>query len=123
MDIPKKDVISFLLKETLQAGGSRSQRELSDMLNRRLRKSSPGYVIGGVRARSIALNTPGIVVKIHTRRGRFPKRCPVCGHVLRKTYTRNLKGRKLPLRVSCTRCPYRGSGGSWIPRRYEFCAG
>ncbi len=123
MDIPKKDVISFLLKETLQRGGARSQRELSDMLNRRLRKSSPGYVISGARARSIALNTPGIGVKIHTRKGRLPKKCPVCGHVLRKTYTRNLKGRKLPLRMSCTRCPYRGSGGSWIPRRYEFWAG
>jgi predicted RNA-binding Zn-ribbon protein involved in translation (DUF1610 family) len=122
MDIPKKDVISFLLKETLQGGEARSQRELSDMLNRRLRKSSPGYAISGKRARSIALDTPGIGVKIHTRKGRLPKRCPVCGHTLRKTYTRNLRGRKLPLRVSCKICPYRGSGGSWIPRRYEFRA-
>jgi hypothetical protein len=90
------------------------------MLNKRLRRSSPGYVISGERARSIALNTPGIRVKIHTRRGRPPRRCPVCGHPLRKAYTRNLRGRKLPLRLSCTRCPYRGSGGSWIPSRYEF---
>ncbi len=123
MDIPKKDVVSFLLRETLHAGTARSQHELAGMLNKRLRGNCPGYAISDARARSIALSTPGIKVNIHTRKGDIPKRCPACGHALRKTYTKNLKGKRLLLKLSCARCPYRGSGGSWIPGRYEFWIG
>jgi predicted RNA-binding Zn-ribbon protein involved in translation (DUF1610 family) len=120
MNIPKKDVVSFLLKERLQGKNARSQRELAEILNKRLKKNNPGFAITGARARIIALNTPGIKARIHTRKGRVPKKCPACRHVLKKTYTRNLKGRKLLLRLSCMKCSYRGSGGNWIPKRYEF---
>ena len=122
MNIPKKDVVSFVLKERLQGKGARSQHELAEILNKRLRKNNPGFAISGPRARIIALSTPGIKARIHTRRGRVPKKCPACSHSLKKTYTRNLKGRKLLLGLSCTRCPYKGSGGNWIPKRYEFWA-
>lgn len=122
MNIPKKDVVSFLLRERLQGMNARSQRELAEILNKRLKKSNPGFAISGARARIIALNTPGIKSRIHTRKGRLPKKCPACSHNLKKTYTKNLKGRRLLLRLSCTKCPYRGSEGNWIPKRYEFWA-
>jgi predicted RNA-binding Zn-ribbon protein involved in translation (DUF1610 family) len=120
MNIPKKDVVSFILKERLEGKNARSQRELAAILNKRLKKNNPGFAISGPRARIIALNTSGVEARIHTRKGRVPKRCPACSHALKKSYTRNLKGRKLLLKLSCTKCPYRGSGGNWIPKRYEF---
>jgi hypothetical protein len=120
MNIPRKDVVSFVLKEALQGKRVHSQIELAELLSKRLRRSNREYAISSPRARLVALGTPGIRARIHTRKGPVPRRCPACGHALRKTYTRNLRGRKVLLRLSCTRCPYRGSGGSWIPRRYEF---
>jgi hypothetical protein len=122
MNIPKKDVVSFVLTETLRKKPARSQRELSELLNKRFKKSS-GYSISSSRARRIAILTPGIRVRIQTRRGPKPKRCPSCGHSLRKTHTRNLKGRRVLLSLICPKCPYRASNKKWIPARYEFWSG
>lgn len=122
MNIPGQDIVSFILRESLQGRGVQSQRELADILAKRLRETDRGYAISGARARRLALRTPGIGVRISTRAGPVPRRCPACGHGLRKTYTRNLRGGKTLLRLSCKRCPYRGRGGRWIPSRYEFRA-
>ena len=123
MNIPRKDVVRFVLRESLRGKRVSSQEELAGIIRKRLMRGNPGYSISGPRARMLALETAGIKARIHTRKGRLPSRCPACGHSIRKTYTRNLRGRKMLLRISCTRCPYRGSGGSWIPSRYEFWSG
>ena len=123
MNIPKKDAVSFVLCEALRKGTVKSQKELSDTINRRLRATNPGYSISGPRARMIAVHTPGIRVSVYTRKGPVPGRCPVCGHSLRKSHTRNLRGRKVLNRLDCSRCPYMGSGGRWVPSRYEFSSG
>jgi predicted RNA-binding Zn-ribbon protein involved in translation (DUF1610 family) len=120
MNIPKKDVVSFVLSEALRERKAYSQKMLADALNARFRKSRSGFRVSSSRARKIALLTPGIRAKIHTRRGPVPGRCPACGYSLKKTFTRNLKNRKLLNAVSCQRCPYRGSDGKWVPKRYEF---
>ncbi len=120
MPIPKEDIVKFLLKDVVSGNRIGSQRELSEKLLSRLRKNDPAYSMTGKRAREIALRTPGIRVSISTRKGRVPKRCPACGGRLRKTYTRNLKGRRVVVRLSCTRCSYAGKSGRWIPSRYSF---
>jgi hypothetical protein len=120
MPIPREDIVKFLLKDVLSGKRIGSQRELSEKLLSRLRKNDPSYSITGKRAREIALRTPGIRVRISTRSGRIPGRCPACSGRLSKTYTRNLRGRKIILRLSCVRCSYSGKSGRWIPSRYEF---
>jgi hypothetical protein len=120
MPIPKEDIVKFLLKDILSGKRIGSQRELSETLLSKLRKNDPSYSITGKRAREIALRTPGIKVKISTRTGRIPRRCPACGGRLKKTHTKNLRGRKIILRLTCTRCSYSGRSGRWIPSRYEF---
>jgi hypothetical protein len=122
MNIPRQDVVSFVLRESLHGRRAESQRELAEILTRRLRRSNREYAISGTRARTVALKTRGIRVRIHTRAGPLPRRCPACGHAVKRTYTRNLRGRKVLLRLSCTRCPYRGLDGRWMPRNYEFWA-
>jgi hypothetical protein len=120
MNIPRKDVITFLLTETLKSVQADSQQELANLLNKRLKKSNPGFTISGPRARLIALETPGIRTRISTRKGKAPKKCPGCGQALRKGYSKNLRGRRVLVRLSCRRCPYSGSGGKFAPSRYRF---
>lgn len=120
MRIPKSDVVSFVLKEALRGRSLNSQHELTEVLNSRLRRNNPDFSVSKLRARRIALASPGITTEILTRRGRPPSRCPACGHYLRKTFTKNLKGKRLLFRISCSRCPYKASGGKWAPKRYIF---
>jgi hypothetical protein len=119
MPIPKRDVISFLIRESLKDAPAKSQRELADLINSRIRRSGSGSVSPS-RARSIAALSPGISVRILTRTGPAPSRCPACGHALRKAYIKNLRGRNLLYRLKCPRCTYTASDGRWVPRRYEF---
>ena len=120
MNIPKKDVVSFVLEDALKSRKAGSQRELAESLNSRFAKRRSGFRVSSSRARRIALATPGVRARIHTRKGPVPSRCPACGYSLRKTYTRNLRGGKLLHRLSCPRCPYTAAGGKWVPKRYEF---
>ncbi len=119
MNIPSKDVVGFVMREVLNKSMVRSQNELAEFLNKRFRKNT-GYSVSGSRARMIAIQTPGIRVRIITRKGPVPKRCPVCSSAVRRTHTRNLRGKKMLHTLSCAKCPFRGSGGKWMPARYEF---
>ncbi len=120
MMIPKKEIVKFVLKDVLKKKRIRSQAGLAEALARKLKETEIYYSISPKRARIIAIETPGIRVKIKNRKGKPPKECPACSHKLKKTYTRNLKGRKTLLSLKCSKCSYRGSGSKWIPRRYEF---
>ena len=120
MNIPKKDVIGFVLKEALRERPTDSQQELAVILNERLAGS--GFVISGPRARRIALLSNGIETRITTRKGPVPKTCPGCGGRLRRSHSKDLKGRKLLTGLSCRRCSYKGRHGKWIPSRYRFRA-
>ena len=119
MYIPKKDIVKFFIKETLLHQRVHSQRELADIINRKLK---PGeYVVSGKRARSLALEIPGIKVHIETKRGKTPEtNCPVCYGKLKKIYTKNLRGDKLLVRMQCGSCGYVGHEDKWSPKKYEF---
>ncbi len=119
MRIPKTDVVRFLLAQILKERKVISQKELASTLARELAKAGD-YSISGARARMIAVETPGVTVKTHTKKGPVPERCPSCGASLRKTYSRNLKGRKTLVRLTCRRCGYTGTNQRFAPHRYEF---
>jgi hypothetical protein len=123
MLIPKDETVRFVLKEILQKRAIRSQAELAEALSERLRQVDVQYAVSAQRARAIAMETPGIRVRIAIRKGKPPKKCPACGGKLDRTYTRNLKGKKILLRMKCLRCSYRGAGNKWIPGRYGFESG
>jgi uncharacterized protein with PIN domain len=120
MNIPNKDVVSYVLAETLRGRHIKSQAELARLLNKRFRKNGSKYRVSPVRVREIAIQQKGIRVRVATRKGRQPKKCPVCAGSLKKTHSRNLKGRKVLAGLKCSRCPYKGSSGKWVPSRYEF---
>lgn len=118
--IPKAEIVKFVLKEVLQKQRVRSQARLAGIVRKKLRESDKEYAVSEHRVRIIAMRTPGVRVKIRTKKGRHPKRCPACSHTLRKTYTKNLRGRKVLVSMRCSRCSYRGSGDKWTPSMYEF---
>lgn len=120
MMIPNKEIVRFILKDVLKRKRIRSQSGLAMAVEKKLKETEIYYSITPQRARTIAIETPGIRVKISNRKGRQPKKCPACGNKLRKKYTRNLKGRKSLFSLKCSKCSYSGSGTRWVPGRYEF---
>jgi len=120
MHVPKKDIVQFIVKEVLQERKVSSQKELAELVNCKLKKVDPSYSVSERRARLIALNIHGVRVATSTKAGRIPKKCPSCGHSLKKVYMKNLKGKKLLVRLSCAKCGYAGKGSRWEPQRYVF---
>ncbi len=117
---PKEDVVVFILRKILKKREVDSQKKLGEMVNADLKKVEPRYTISGSRIRKICLKASGIRVIIRTKKGKSRKKCPSCGHGLRRFYTKNLKGRKLVSGAKCPKCGYRASGGKWAPGRYSF---
>jgi len=120
MHIAKKDTIKFIIKEVLQEGKATSQSNLADLVNQKLKKVDSSYSVSEKRARMIALQIPGVHVTTTTKKGELPKKCPSCGHSLRKVHMKNLKGKKLLVRLVCGRCGYTGRENRWEPQRYVF---
>ena len=117
--IPESGEVKFVIKEILQRGKIGSQEEMTRLVLKKLKSVDSGYAISGRRLRALALEIP-VKVRMQTRHGRLPKSCPSCGHRLRKTYTKNLYGKKIIFRLNCSRCGYAAIEGKWLPKRYEF---
>jgi uncharacterized Zn finger protein len=120
MHVPKKDIVQFIVKEVLQERKVSSQNELAELVNHKLKKVDPSYSVSERRVRIIALDIPGVRVTTSTKKGDLPKKCPSCGHSLKKVYMKNLKGKKLLVRLSCAKCGYMGKESRWEPQRYAF---
>ncbi len=118
--IPKKEVVKFIIKEILQDQRIVSQTHLAEIINKKLKKGDQDYTISGKRARLLAAETPKVRIHTQTKRGSLPEKCPCCEHRLRKSYTKNLYGRRVTVRLSCPKCSYKGSDNRWVPKRYEF---
>lgn len=119
MHIPKKDIVKFFIKETLLHQKVYSQRELADIITRKLKAGE--YLVSGKRVRSLAMEIPGVIIHIDTKKGKIPEEnCPVCSKKIKKIYTKNLAGEKLLLRMQCSDCSYIGKEDKWVPKRYEF---
>ncbi len=119
LKIPKKEIVKFVVKESLQKRKALSQKELVGLISNGLKKGDRKYSITGKRARLIALDA-GIMILTETRRGPMPKKCPVCGHFLKKRHSRNLFGKKIVSGLSCRKCSYHAEEGKWMPKRYRF---
>jgi hypothetical protein len=120
MHVPKKDIVQFIVKEALQERKATSQSELAERVNIKLKKVDSSYSVSEKRVRLMALQIPGIKITTSTKKGQVPGRCPSCSHGLKKIYMKNLKGKKLLVRLSCAKCGYMGKQNSWEPQRYVF---
>lgn len=120
MYIPKKEIVEFLIRESLKDRKARSQKELSEILNQKLKSVDPDYSVTGKRVRSIAIDMPDVMIRVHTRSGSRPETCPSCGSELKKIYTKDLAGRDILSRMDCDTCGYSGRKDKWMPKRYEF---
>ncbi|MEE9323773.1 MAG: hypothetical protein V3U72_04470 [Candidatus Aenigmarchaeota archaeon] len=121
MKLPKRDVVSFVIKEVMQKSKEiESLREFTDLVNMRLKMVDSRLVISGKRLRNIFIKMPGTKILIETRKGKRAKKCPSCFSGLRKVYMKNLGGRKILYKLVCQKCGYSGANGKFIPKRYKF---
>ena len=58
LKIPQKDVVKFVIKETLSKKKALSQKCLAEIITKELRKGESKYTISGKRARILALEIP-----------------------------------------------------------------
>jgi len=117
--IPKDDVVEFVIREVLRGKNVRTQAELAE-LSCDVLKGRHIRGITGRRARMVALRIPGVKMRVDTRNGPMPERCPCCSSELEKIYAKDLSGNRIIVGMECTKCSYRGHGKKWVPRRYGF---
>lgn len=120
MHVPKKEIVQFIIKEVLQERKVSSQKELARLVNAKLKKVDDSYSVSERRARLVALQIQGVRITTATKSGRIPKKCPSCSHSLKRIYMKNLKGKKLLVRMVCAKCGYTGKENRWEPQRYTF---
>jgi uncharacterized protein with PIN domain len=120
MKIPKEDAVKFVVKAVLRKRNAGSQGELTSLVNKELKKVDPEYTISGKRLRTITISMPEARLKTSVKKGKTPRRCPSCNSILKKHYTKNLKGKKVLEHMKCLKCSYKGHDGKWLPSKYEF---
>lgn len=121
MKIPKDEVVLFVIKDVMQNKSEVSSlNEFSDLVNTRLKKVDPRLAISGKRLRQIFVKAPGTRLFVETRKGKVRSKCPSCSSVLKKTHTKNLRGRKVLYKLSCQKCGYKAANGKFAPKRYRF---
>ncbi len=122
--IAKDEVIRFVLEEVMKERGIvESQKELAELVNRRLSKADKAYSVSPHRLRMIAVNTKRLKIIVEARKGKRPYKCPVCAHALKKRKMKNLKGKSVVYGYACQKCGFKASGDEALPRKYVFIYG
>jgi len=123
MKIPKKEVVKFVVKKVLHRRAADSLLELTALVNDELKGVDSAYTISEGRLRVIVASMREVGIRIDTKKGGKPRKCPACAGGLKKVYGKNLKGRRMLVHLKCPRCGYRGHDGRWMPRQYGFWLG
>ena len=121
--LPSAEVVRFEITRALKKHKTvRSQRRLAELVNENLKKVEPDFSVTDKRIRSIASRMHDVKIVISTRKGKLSEKCPSCGGRVKKSYTRNLRGRKIVCRISCGKCGFSAKNGKWHPKIYSFSA-
>jgi len=117
-----------LLADTIRAVLDRhpmvgSQRRLTALVLRELRKEDPGYTASEERIRRVTIDHGLAKLEIHAReaeeKSRY-SRCPVCGSKMKRVRNETIFGGTVTLGYKCMRCPYWTGLRKRIPIRYVF---
>lgn len=121
---PDEEVVAAAVQVVLRTGTIDSQRKLTELVTRQLRKRDPRYRVSPERIRVLALRSGLVGVHVHAHatgddRGRL-KACPVCGGPLERTSNRTLAGGEAQTGYKCTRCAWWTGRDYRVPSRYVF---
>lgn len=117
-----EEVNSSIISAMRKYGTARSQHELTKLALKGLKKINKKASLSAHRARLIALEIPGIEVRVLTKKSskEKPSNCPACGAALKGLYAINLLNKKVLVGLKCRKCGYHGSIKKFAPLRYEF---
>lgn len=102
-----------------------SQRMLTDLVGKELKKRDSDYTASEVRIRKAAVLKAPIKLHIHyreTNETASKGACPVCGSETRQIRNKTLFDEKVDLGFRCTKCPYWTGQQKRVPIRYIFNA-
>jgi hypothetical protein len=102
-----------------------SQRMLTDLVGKELKKRDSDYTASEVRIRKAAVLKAPIKLHIHyreTTETASKGACPVCGSETRQIRNKTLFDEKVDLGFRCTKCPYWTGQQKRVPIRYIFNA-
>lgn len=102
-----------------------SQRMLTDLVQKTLKKRDTDYTASEVRIRKAAVLKAPVKLHIHYREtnetaAKGP--CPVCGSETIQIRNKTLFDEKVTLGFRCTKCPYWTGQQKRVPVRYMFTA-
>ena len=102
-----------------------SQRQLTELVHKALKKRDSDYTASEVRIRKAAVLKTPIKLHIHYRETKETStkgRCPVCGSETHQIRNKTLFDEKVDLGFKCTKCPYWTGQLKRVPVRYMFNA-
>jgi hypothetical protein len=122
--IPPAELLADAIKAVLDRHPMvGSQRRLTILVLRELRKMDPGYTASEERIRKVAIDHGLAKLEIHAREGEEKSRysrCPVCDSKMRRVRNETIFGGTVTLGYKCTKCPYWTGMRKRIPIRYVF---
>ncbi len=116
MKIPDHKTVESAIARKLRGLSVSSQAGLAAMVNQELE----GCRVSPKRARLVALGMDSVDVRVAVRRGPLPKVCPACSSRLKRLFVRNLAGKRVLYKVSCSFCSYEGREDRCAPKQYGF---
>lgn len=122
--IPPKEVLAGAIKAVMEQHQMvNSQRKLTDLVLKELKKIDPEYTATEDRIRRVAIESGAAKLEIHARESDEKTRqtpCPVCGAKMRRIRNETIFGGTVTLGYRCTRCPYWTGMKRRMPVRYIF---
>lgn len=116
-------VVAAIRAALLRHGIVNSQRKLTRLVLRELRREDPGFAVGEERIRRLAIKEDLATLAIHCRDSELRTtagNCPVCGARMKRVRNTTVYGGTVTLGYSCPRCHYWTGVHQRIPVRYVF---
>jgi formate dehydrogenase maturation protein FdhE len=124
--IPPAKILVEAISEVIREKQSvDSQRMLTELVQKALKKRDTEYTASEVRIRKAAVLKTPLKLHIHYRETNETStkgRCPVCGSETKQIRNKTLFDEKVDLGFRCTKCPYWTGQLKRVPVRYIFNA-
>jgi predicted RNA-binding Zn-ribbon protein involved in translation (DUF1610 family) len=117
------DIIRAIEHVLKRRGFVNSNEELCYLALRRLKRSDKDFVVSPERVRRVAMGIPEVEIKVKTKsmgNRKKLKECPVCGNNVKRTFRKNLSGRRVHTGYKCSKCDFRCGLDSTVPMKYRF---
>lgn len=122
---PSDTEVLEAIKDALHRHGVvSSQRKMTELVLKELRRHDPEYSVSEERVRRLAIQNALATIEIHGRDSRVKTKagaCPVCGGRTKRIRNLTVYGGTVTMGYKCTTCGYWTGLKHRVPTLYVFC--